>query len=142
MILLFTLLLHILYTCISICSIIYTYISMHIIHILYYYIHILALKLFLNDNGGGKQHCLIPFVGSNLGVERFLEKMEHQKRMLYYRGLRHLVLYWGFTKILCKACLLFNCFLVIKGILKVFFSFIPWWLISLVCLTLAQIWGN
>ena len=33
---------------------------------------------------------------------------------------------WDFKKILCKACLLFNCFLVIKGILKALFSFIPW----------------
>ena len=38
----------------------------------------------------GKQHCLIPFVGSSLGVETFLKKMEHQKRMRYNRGLRHL----------------------------------------------------
>ena len=29
---------------------------------------------------GGMQHCL-PFVGSNLGVEIFLKKREHQKRM-------------------------------------------------------------
>ena len=50
----------------------------------------LALRLFLNDKGGGKQHCLIPFVGSNLEVETFLKKMEHQKRMHYNRGLRHL----------------------------------------------------
>ena len=50
----------------------------------------LALRLFLKDKGGGKQHCLIPFVGSNLGVETFLKKMEHQKRMRYNRGLRHL----------------------------------------------------
>ena len=35
-------------------------------------------------------------------------------------------LYWGFKKILCIACLLFNCFLVMKGILKALFSFIPW----------------
>ena len=34
------------------------------------------------DKGGGKQHCLIPFVSFNLGVETFLKKMEHQKRML------------------------------------------------------------
>ena len=32
----------------------------------------------------------------------------------------------GFKKILCKAFLLFNCFLVIKGIPKALFSFIPW----------------
>ena len=41
---------------------------------------IIALRLFLKDKGG-KQHCLIPFVGSNLGVETFLKKREHQKRM-------------------------------------------------------------
>ena len=50
----------------------------------------LALRLFLKDKGGGKQHCLIPFVGSNLGVETFLKKMEHPKKMRYNRGLRHL----------------------------------------------------
>ena len=33
----------------------------------------LALRLFLKDKGG-KQHCLIPFLGSNLGVETFLKK--------------------------------------------------------------------
>ena len=48
----------------------------------------LALRLFLKDKGG-KQHCLIPFVGSNLGVETFLKKREHQKRMRYNRGLKH-----------------------------------------------------
>ena len=46
----------------------------------------LALRLFLKDKGGGKQQ----FIGSNLGVETFLKKMEHQKRMRYNRGLRHL----------------------------------------------------
>ena len=50
----------------------------------------LALRLFLNNQGGGKQQCLIPFVGSNLGVEAFMKKMEHQKRTRYNRGLRHL----------------------------------------------------
>ena len=50
----------------------------------------LALRLFLKNKGGGKQHCLIPFFGSNLGVETFLKKMEHQKRMRYNKGLRHL----------------------------------------------------
>ena len=44
------------------------------------------------DKGGSKQHCLIPFVGSNLGVETFLKKMEDQKRMRYNRELRHLSL--------------------------------------------------
>ena len=33
---------------------------------------------------------------------------------------------WGFKKVLCKACLLFNCLLVIKRIVKALFSFIPW----------------
>ena len=72
----------------------------------------LALRLILKDKGG-KQHCL-PFVDSNLGIEMFLKKRYHQKRM-----------HWDFKKILCKACLLFNCFLGIKGILKALFSFIP-----------------
>ena len=39
----------------------------------------LALRLILKDKGG-KQHSLA-FVGSNLGVEIFLKKREHQKRM-------------------------------------------------------------
>ena len=47
----------------------------------------LALRLFLKDKGGGKQHCLISFVGFNLGVEKFSKKMERQKRMRYNRGL-------------------------------------------------------
>ena len=88
----------------------------------------LALRLFLKDKGG-KQHCLIPFVGSNLGVEIFLKKREHQKRMRWNRGLRHLcILCIGVSRkfYICKACLPFNCFLVIKGILKALFSFIPW----------------
>ena len=84
----------------------------------------LTLRLILKDKGG-KQHCL-PFVGSNLGVEIFLKKREHQKRMHWNRIEAPLYIsYRGFKKILCKACLLFNCFLVIKGILKALFSFIP-----------------
>ena len=81
----------------------------------------LALRLILKDKGG-KQHCL-PLVGSNLGVEIFLRTLEKdalKKRIeapLY-------TLYWSFKKILCKACLLFNCFLVIKGIPKALYSFI------------------
>ena len=88
---------------------------------------ILALRLFLKDNGGGKQHCLISFVGSNLEVETFLKKMEHQKRMRCNRGLRHLCILCTeiSRKFYVKACLLFNCFMVIKGILKALFSFIP-----------------
>ena len=85
---------------------------------------ILALRLILKDKCG-KQHCL-PYVGSNLGVEIFLKRKEHQKRMRWNRGWGNLyTLYWGFRKILCKVCLLFNCFLVIKGILKALFSFVP-----------------
>ena len=83
----------------------------------------LALMLILKVKGG-KQHCL-PFVGSNLGVEIFLKKREYQKRMGWNRAPLY-TFYWGFKKILCKACLLFNCFLVIKRILKALFSFIPW----------------
>ena len=45
----------------------------------------LVLRLFLKDKGGGKQQCLIPVVGSNLGVETFLKKMKYQKRMNYNR---------------------------------------------------------
>ena len=34
--------------------------------------------------------------------------------------------YWDFMKICCKACVVFSYFLVIKGILKTWFSFILW----------------
>ena len=86
----------------------------------------LVLMLILKDEGG-KEHCL-PFVGSNLGIEIFLKKTEHHKRMHWNRGLRHLcILCIGVSrKFYAKACLLFNCFLVIKEILKASFSFIPW----------------
>ena len=49
-----------------------------------------SLETILKGKGGGKQHCLIPFVGSNLGLKTFLKKMEHQRRMRYNRGLRNL----------------------------------------------------
>ena len=86
----------------------------------------LAFRLIWKDNGG-KQHCL-RFVGSSLWVETFLKKKKHQKRMHWNRGLRHLcILCIGFSrKFYAKACLLFNCFLVTKRILKALFSFIPW----------------
>ena len=81
------------------------------------------LRLILKDKGG-KQHCLIPFGGSNLGVEIFLKKREHQKRMRWNRGLRHLcILCIGVSR---KFYLFLNCFVVIKVILKALFSFIPW----------------
>ena len=86
----------------------------------------LALKLISRDKGS-KQHCL-PFVGSNLGVEIFLKKRNHQKRMRWNRGLRHLCILWieVSNKFYTKACLLFSCFLVITRILKALFTFIPW----------------
>ena len=34
----------------------------------------LALRLFLKDKGGSKQHCLIPIVSSNLWVRDIFEK--------------------------------------------------------------------
>ena len=76
----------------------------------------------------GKQHCLTPFVGSNLGVEIFLKKREHQKRMGWNRGLRHLcILCIGASrKFFAKPVCFLIVFLVIKGILKALFSFIPW----------------
>ena len=73
----------------------------------------LALRLFLKDKGGGKQHCLIPFVGSNLGVETFLKKMEHQKRMRYNRGLRHL----------CILCIEVSRKLYVKPVCFLFFGY-------------------
>ena len=62
------------------------------------------------DKGDGKQHCLISFVGSDLGVEKFFKTMEHQKRMRYKRGLGHICLLW--IEVLRKfyvkpVCLLF-----------------------------------
>ena len=39
----------------------------------------LALRLILKVNGG-KQHCLIPFFGSNLGVEIFFKKEETSEK--------------------------------------------------------------
>ena len=45
-----------------------------------YLMLMLALRLFLKDKGG-KQHCLMPFVGSNMGVETFFKKRGHQKRV-------------------------------------------------------------
>ena len=84
----------------------------------------LALRLIVKDKGS-KQHCLIPFFGSNLGVEIFLKKREHQKRMRWNRGLRHLCILCIEVSRKFYACLPFNCFLVIKGILKALFSFIP-----------------
>ena len=57
---------------------------------------------------------------------------EHQKKgALKQRTVAPLyTLYWGFKKISCKVCLMFYCFLVIKRILKVLFSFNPWLLNS------------
>ena len=77
----------------------------------------LALRLFLKDKGD-KQHCLIPFVGSNLGVEKFLKKMKHQKRMRYNGGLRQ-------SCILCievsrKSYVKPVCFLVVFWLQKEF----------------------
>ena len=86
-----------------------------------------ALRLFSRDMGGGKQYCLIPFVGSNLGVETFLKKMEHQKRMCYNRGLRHLCILCVEVsrKLYVKPVCFLVVFLVIKGILKALFFIIP-----------------
>ena len=92
----------------------------------------LALRLFLKDKGGGKQHFLIPFVGSDLSVETFLKNMEHQEKMRYTED-RGTSVYFAFVY--------FNCFLVIKRILKALFSFIPW-LLNLSDLPMAQIWGK
>ena len=85
------------------------------------------VRLILKDQGG-KQHCLIPFVGSNLGFEIFLKKKEHQKRMCWNRGLRHLCILWieVSRRFYAKPVCFLIVFLVIKGILKALFSFIPW----------------
>ena len=47
----------------------------------------LALRLFLKDKSGGKQHCLIPFVGSNLEVEAIRKgcvTIEHWDTSVYF----------------------------------------------------------
>ena len=89
---------------------------------------VLDLRLLLKDKGG-TQHFLA-FVGSNLGVEVFLQKWDNQKRMRWNRELRHLcILCIGVSrKFYAKpAWLLFiYLFFVIKGVLKTLFSFIPW----------------
>ena len=71
---------------------------------------ILALRLILKDKDG-KQYCLMPFVGSNLGVETFLKKREHQERMHLNRGLRHLCMLCiaVSTKLYAKSV----CFLIV-----------------------------
>ena len=94
-----------------------------------------SLRIILKDKGG-KQYCLIPFVGSNLGVEIFLKKREHQKRMRWNRGLRHL----------CILCIEVSrkfyvkpvCFLIVFWF---FLSLLDYW-ISLICLIMAQIRGK
>ena len=98
------------------------------------------LRLILKDQGG-KQHCLIPFVGSNLGFEIFLKKKEHQKRMCWNRGLRHLCILWieVSRRFYAKPVCFLIVFLVIKGILKPLFSFITW-LLNFSDLPMAQIW--
>ena len=49
------------------------------------------------------------FVGSNLGDEIFLKKMEHQKKYAWKERTEApmYILYWNFKKIPRKACLLF-----------------------------------
>ena len=86
----------------------------------------LALRLILKEKGG-KQYCL-PFVGFNLGVEIFLKKRKHQKKGALKQKIKAplYTLHWDFKKILCKACLRFYCFFLIKRILKALFFFIPW----------------
>ena len=100
------------------------------------------VRLILKDQGG-KQHCLIPFVGSNLGFEIFLKKKEHQKRMRWNRGLRHLCILWieVSRRFYAKPVCFLIVFLVIKGILKALFSFIPW-LLNFSDLPMAQIPGK
>ena len=92
---------------------------------------------------GGKQHCLMPFVASNLGLRHFWKKGNIRKGCVKIEdwGTSAHALYWGFKKILCKAYLLFNCFLAIKGILKDLFSFFPL-LLNFSDLPMAQIRGK
>ena len=67
----------------------------------------LTLRLNLKDKGG-KQHCLL-FVSSNLGVEIFFKKREHQKKGALKQRIEAPLynLCCGFKKILCKECFFF-----------------------------------
>ena len=85
----------------------------------------LALSLILKGNGG-KQHHLL-FVGSNLGIEIFLKKREHQRKDASKQRIEAppYALHLNLKNILCKACLRFCFFLLTTGILKALFSCIP-----------------
>ena len=100
------------------------------------------LRLILKDQGG-KQHCLITFVGSSLGVGMFLKKRENQKKMRWKRGLRHhcILSIEVLRRLYAKPVCFLIVFLVIKGILKALFSFISW-LLNFSDLSMAQIWGK
>ena len=82
----------------------------------------LALKLILNDKGG-KQHCFY-----HLLILTWVLRYSWTRGTIRKKSIEAplYTLYWVFKEIICKACQLCNCFLVIKGILKAFFSFIPW----------------
>ena len=85
----------------------------------------LAIRLILKIKGG-KQHFL-PFVGSNLEVETFLKKREHQKRMCQNRALKHLcILCIGLQENSLQnlSAFYFYFFWLLKGILKALFTFI------------------
>ena len=75
----------------------------------------LALGLILKKKDG-KLHCL-PFAGSNLGVEIFLKKREHQK------GMR-----WNRLRYLCILCIGVSRKFYANSVsfVKSLFSFIPW----------------
>ena len=85
---------------------------------------LLALRLILKDKGG-KQHCLVPFVGSNLMVELFWKRRNIRKGCIeienWGTSVYFILRFWGNS-----LQSLFNCFFVIKQILKALFSFIPW----------------
>ena len=97
----------------------------------------LALRLILMDKSG-KQHYL-PFVGSKRGLRYFWKRGNIRKGCVSIEAPLY-SLYWGFKKTICKACLLFNCFLVIFWKLY-FLSLLDYWN-SLICLAMAQIWGK
>ena len=63
-------------------------------------------------------------------IRKYCVEILHQKIMRWSRGLRHpCILCIGVSKkFYAKACLLFNCCLDIKRIIKALFSSIPWFL--------------
>ena len=81
----------------------------------------LALRLFLKDKGG-KQHCLIPFVCSNMGLRHFLKRGNIRRGCIKIED-------WGSSV-----------YFVLRFQENSMYSLDYW--ISLICLTMAQTRGK